>query len=255
MDPFSILVRVYYEDTDAGQIVYHANYLTFCARARSEWRRGAGAGEPIALGAARCKFVRPSRLDDLLTVTCEPQRDAATGRVVGFRQEVLGADGGRRFLMEGEIEGGAGRQDPPAPAFAIKVRAYGEDTGAGDEVRPVSYLRYCERARTDWLRGAGVAQGEGLVGGNGYVIGSMRCALAAPSRLDELLTVTCAPSRIGQASLTFWQEVRGADGTLRFTMEGKVAYLRLSDGVPQRIPAATLDYARQADAGHEGRDC
>ncbi len=70
-------VRVYFEDTDAGGIVYHANYLRFAERARTEWMRELGydhrrlAGEHrllFAVARAELDFVRPARLDDLLVV-------------------------------------------------------------------------------------------------------------------------------------------------------------------------------------------
>jgi acyl-CoA thioester hydrolase len=70
-------VRVYYEDTDAGGIVYHGNYLKFAERGRTELLRSLGhdhralAGElGLVFAVARCAvdFVAPARLDDLLHV-------------------------------------------------------------------------------------------------------------------------------------------------------------------------------------------
>ncbi len=70
-------IRVYYEDTDAGGIVYHSNYLKFAERARSEWLRDLGVQqrqwrEETGLGFAvtRCEidFRRSARLDDVLDV-------------------------------------------------------------------------------------------------------------------------------------------------------------------------------------------
>ncbi len=70
-------VRVYYEDTDAAGIVYHASYLKFAERGRTELLRGLGFDHPtlagqhkIVFAVARCTvgFVRPARLDELLLV-------------------------------------------------------------------------------------------------------------------------------------------------------------------------------------------
>ena len=70
-------VRVYYEDTDAGGIVYHASYLRFAERGRTEFLRRLGFGQRelagehgILFAVARCElvFARPARLDDLLVV-------------------------------------------------------------------------------------------------------------------------------------------------------------------------------------------
>jgi acyl-CoA thioester hydrolase len=70
-------VRVYYEDTDAGGVVYHANYLRFLERARSEWLRGLGHeqdrlrrehGVLFAVTRVRIDFLKPARFNDLIEV-------------------------------------------------------------------------------------------------------------------------------------------------------------------------------------------
>lgn len=70
-------VRVYYEDTDAGGIVYYANYLKFAERARTELLRMTGinqseliSGEGVAFAVRQCSadFLKPARLDDVLEV-------------------------------------------------------------------------------------------------------------------------------------------------------------------------------------------
>lgn len=78
---FSWPVRVYYEDTDAGGVVYYANYLKFFERARTEWLRSLGLNQDklaqeqgliFVVRRAMLDFVTPARLDDLLEVTVEP---------------------------------------------------------------------------------------------------------------------------------------------------------------------------------------
>ena len=78
---FSWPVRIYYEDTDTGGVVYYANYLKFFERARTEWLRSFGlnqdklaqeAGLIFVVRRASLSFVRPARLDDLLEITVEP---------------------------------------------------------------------------------------------------------------------------------------------------------------------------------------
>jgi len=70
-------VRVYYEDTDAGGVVYYANYLKFMERARTEWLRTRGLGQDVlfkeqdlvfAVRSLSIDYIRPARLDDLLQV-------------------------------------------------------------------------------------------------------------------------------------------------------------------------------------------
>lgn len=75
---FSHPVRVYWEDTDAGGVVYHAQYLAFLERARTEWMRAHGHGQELlrrdhdlvfAVRAMRIDFRMPARLDDALEVS------------------------------------------------------------------------------------------------------------------------------------------------------------------------------------------
>ena len=75
---FSWPTRVYWEDTDAGGVVYHAQYLAFLERARTEWMRARGHGQDrlrtehdlvFAVRAMRIDFRLPARLDDALQVT------------------------------------------------------------------------------------------------------------------------------------------------------------------------------------------
>jgi acyl-CoA thioester hydrolase len=83
---FSWAARVYWEDTDGGGIVYYANYLRFLERARTEWLRSLGysqnelAREPgivFTVSNLTIEYRRPARLDDELTITCEPQVERA----------------------------------------------------------------------------------------------------------------------------------------------------------------------------------
>jgi acyl-CoA thioester hydrolase len=76
--PFTWPVRVFWEDTDAGGIVFYANYLKFFERARTEWLRGLGiqqqrlreeAGGMFVVTDTQVRYLRPARLDDLLLVT------------------------------------------------------------------------------------------------------------------------------------------------------------------------------------------
>ena len=96
---FSIPTRVYWEDTDAGGVVYHAQYLAFMERARTEWLRARGHGQELlrndhdlvfAVRAMRLDFLRPARLDDLLAVTVELQ--ACKRASVVFAQSVVCGD-------------------------------------------------------------------------------------------------------------------------------------------------------------------
>ena len=76
--PFVYQVRVYWEDTDAGGVVYYANYLKFMERARTEWLRDLGFeqaslhntyGVVFVVRRVEIDYLAPARLDDLLTLT------------------------------------------------------------------------------------------------------------------------------------------------------------------------------------------
>jgi len=98
--PFRLRLRVYWEDTDGGGIVYYANYLKFMERARSEWLRDLGVDQAglwrderiqFAVVEAQVRYHRPARYDDLLDVSvCV---EGFRGASVSFRQEVRREDG------------------------------------------------------------------------------------------------------------------------------------------------------------------
>jgi acyl-CoA thioester hydrolase len=102
-NPLSIhryAVRVYYEDTDAGGTVYHANYLRYAERARTEALRDAGIPHAglverfnmmLMVHRAEIDYVRPARLDDLLVV--ETETIDVGGATVLLRQTVRGPNG------------------------------------------------------------------------------------------------------------------------------------------------------------------
>ena len=100
-------VRVYWEDTDAGGIVFYANYLKFFERARTEWLRSLGVEQHLMrerLGAmfivsrTTVRYLRPARLDDTLDVTVAV-RDAARASLSLEQQALRGTE----LLAEGEI--------------------------------------------------------------------------------------------------------------------------------------------------------
>ncbi len=92
-------IRVYYEDTDSGGVVYYANYLKFAERARSEWLRAAGIEQHKLFLAQKMAFVvrscaieyfRPAMLDDLLTIASD-LHDISRAKII-MRQAVLRND-------------------------------------------------------------------------------------------------------------------------------------------------------------------
>ncbi len=104
---FSIPIRVYYEDTDAGAVVYYANYLKFMERARAEWLRQMGFeqdelsrrdGILFAVRSARLEFLKPARFNDLLEATVQVIRRGKASMT--FAQEIRREE---LTLCEGEV--------------------------------------------------------------------------------------------------------------------------------------------------------
>jgi acyl-CoA thioester hydrolase len=101
-------VRVYYEDTDAGGVVYHTGYIRYFERARTEWLRALGhsqqqlaeeAGVLFTVVELTVRYLKPARLDDLLEVLA--QVGERRGASLGFVQEIRNAAG--ELLAEGQV--------------------------------------------------------------------------------------------------------------------------------------------------------
>lgn len=106
IDNFAWTVRVYYEDTDTGGVVYYANYLKFFERARTEWLRAAGVSQQVLTESHGVMFVvkstaidyhAPARLDDELKLTVVVEKTGRASvqfvqeawRMTGLQQELL----------------------------------------------------------------------------------------------------------------------------------------------------------------------
>ena len=85
-------LRIYWEDTDAGGIVFYANYLKFFERSRTEWLRAAGVGQQqlreltggmFVVSDAQLRYHRPARLDDELIVTAQLQESGRASLTIG----------------------------------------------------------------------------------------------------------------------------------------------------------------------------
>ena len=107
---FSFAMRVYWEDTDAGGIVFYANYLKFMERARTEWLRSLGveqrklrdeAGGQFVVSETRLKYHRPARLDDELAVTAQLRQIGQASLTID--QRVLSLSESGALLCEGTI--------------------------------------------------------------------------------------------------------------------------------------------------------
>jgi acyl-CoA thioester hydrolase len=125
-------------------------------------------------------------------------------------------------------------------AFRFPIRIYWEDTDAGGVVFYANYLKFFERARTEWLRAAGVQQ-QALRDETGamFVVAEVQTSYLAPARLDDEIAVTVVVTELGAASMVLEQQAwRGS--TLLATGRIRIGCV---DGVsmrPRRIPAQVV---------------
>lgn len=132
-------------------------------------------------------------------------------------------------------------------AFSWPVRVYWEDTDAGGVVYYANYLRFMERARSEWLRALGIDQAvlvrdERLQ----FVVVSAQLQYRRPARHDELLEVGVAVRGWKGASLDFLQEIRrAADADLLVEAAVRVACVDCDSLRPRALPAALLQELRR----------
>ena len=132
----------------------------------------------------------------------------------------------------------------PTVPFRHSLRVYWEDTDAGGVVFYANYLKFFERARTEWLRALGFSQQPMLrQGGLMFVVAETSLRHLRPARLDDELEVTVRVLQAGRASLRIAQQAwRGdellAAGEIRL---GCVVAVPGHDFRPCRMPSAILE--------------
>jgi acyl-CoA thioester hydrolase len=126
--------------------------------------------------------------------------------------------------------------------FDWPVRVYWEDTDAGGVVYHASYLRFLERARTEWLRGLGVDQmAFKQTTGLAFMVHRMEIDFLKPALLDDELTVTVEVKEKRPASILFAQTIsRAADGTRLIEAQVRAACVDLKRMRPALIPAGLI---------------
>ena len=120
--------------------------------------------------------------------------------------------------------------------FSATMRIYWEDTDAAGIVFYANYLKFFERARTEWLRGLGFGQEALRTQANiAFIVSETRLRYRRPARLDDVIDVSVAVVHLGQASLHLAQQARRAgellaEGTIR------IGCVELGTFRPSRIP-------------------
>lgn len=116
-----------------------------------------------------------------------------------------------------------------ANAFSWPIRVYYEDTDAGGIVYYANYLKFLERARTEWLRSLGVEQDTWLAHRLGFVVRQVTMDLLRPARFNDELRVTVVVERLKRASVVFTQQVLDLQGTVLCQAQVKAACVNLGE--------------------------
>jgi acyl-CoA thioester hydrolase len=130
------------------------------------------------------------------------------------------------------------RRNQAQRAFRWRTRVYWEDTDAGGVVYHAGYLRFLERARSEWMRAAAIGQdalrqSHGIV----FVVRELSIAYDKPARLDDELDSTVCVERVRAASIDFAQTItRVADGATLARAKVRVACIDAAGFMPCRIP-------------------
>lgn len=122
--------------------------------------------------------------------------------------------------------------------FSWTVRVYYEDTDAGGIVFYANYLKFFERARTEWLRALDIHQHElALQHGALFVVKTAAIDYHAPAKLDDVITLTLRIEKLGRASVQFLQEAH-CGAVLLATARVKVGCVDRAALKPRPLPDA-----------------
>ncbi len=130
--------------------------------------------------------------------------------------------------------------------FEFPVRVYWEDTDAGGIVFYANYLKFFERARTEWLRALGLAQSalREQTGGM-FVVSETQVRYLRPARLDDQLRVTARLEEAGRASMVIVQQALDQQGRLLSEGRIRIGWVDAASMTPTRIPPAVLQALQQ----------
>ncbi|PSJ46010.1 tol-pal system-associated acyl-CoA thioesterase [Zobellella taiwanensis] len=120
--------------------------------------------------------------------------------------------------------------------FYWPVRIYYEDTDAGGIVYNANYLKFMERARTEWLRSQGIEQDGLLEQGVAFVVRRVELDLRRPARFNDALKVTVTVKMLKRASIVFEQEILDDAGLCLVRGEVVIACVQIAQMKPFAIP-------------------
>lgn len=122
----------------------------------------------------------------------------------------------------------------------LSIRVYIEDTDAGGIVFYANYLKYFERARTEFFRARGFELRKGIADNINYVVHSLSVQYKKSARLDDELTITTRVLDTGKTFLIFSQKVLNKENMLLVDAEVKIACLHYDSAKPRRLPESLI---------------
>jgi acyl-CoA thioester hydrolase len=128
----------------------------------------------------------------------------------------------------------------PEMTADYQLRVFYEDTDAGGLVYHANYLKFVERARTEWLRKLSIDQSFFLEQNTGFVVTRVEMDNIAAAKLDDLLTVSSKITELKRASMLFTQHITNEKNTLLCKVKVRVAHVNLLQAKPCAIPEIIL---------------
>jgi acyl-CoA thioester hydrolase len=127
------------------------------------------------------------------------------------------------------------------------VRVYYEDTDAGGIVYYANYLKFFERARTEWLRDLGIEQDKLLEQSVGFVVKRVEMENNAPAKFNQLLSISSQLVELKRASMVFQQQIINSNNQCLVSAQIRVACVDLNKMKPIAIPAFILGEISRVD--------
>lgn len=118
----------------------------------------------------------------------------------------------------------------------MQIRVYYEDTDAGGIVYYANYLKFLERARTEWLRDLGIEQSNLLEQSIGFVVKRVEMDNIAPAKFNDMLSICSELVELKRASMVFKQTIKNSNDISLVSAQIRVACVDLSKMKPMAIP-------------------
>lgn len=125
--------------------------------------------------------------------------------------------------------------------FTLQVRVYYEDTDAGGIVYYANYLKFFERARTEWLRELGIEQDKLLAENVAFVVTQVNMQNKKPAKFNELLTISSRIVMLKHASIVFFQQIHNSAAELLCQADVRVACINQQQLKARPFPAAVSE--------------